>query len=139
MASGSRVRNPLFIKTFTAGEALAAHLAVIWHATAADTVSLPAGAADTQVCGVTLAAAAAGEDVEVCMFGPCILRVDGNAAAIIAGDAIEVHDAVGYGAKRTLTDGTTLRELIGQAMEASSADGDEISVFVGKTPWAFTA
>lgn len=130
MASGSRRINPLLIQTFTAGEALAAHRIVIWHASTADTVIYPAAAPDTQMVGVTMHGAASGEDVGVCVLGPCLVTVDGNAAAITAGDWIEVHNTAGYGGKRALSDGANYRELLGRALEGSSADNDEIAVFV---------
>jgi hypothetical protein len=130
MASGARRIHPLLIRTFTAGEALDAHRIVIWHATDAGKVSYPGSAPDTQMVGVTMHDAASGADVDVCCFGPCLLTVDGNAAAIAAGDWIEVHSTTGYGGKRALSDGTTYRELLGQAEEASTADNDEIVVFV---------
>lgn len=130
MASGSRIIEPMLVKTFLAGAALSAHRIVIWHASTAETVIAPAAAPDTQMVGVTLAAAASGADVEVCMFGPCLLTVDGNAANIAAGDLIEVHSTGGYGGKRATTDGTTYREILGFALEASTADNDEIAVFV---------
>jgi acyl CoA:acetate/3-ketoacid CoA transferase beta subunit len=139
MASGARRINPILLQTYTAGTALAAHRIVIWHATDADVVIYPAAAPDTQMVGVTMEAAASGADVEVCVLGPCLVTVDGNAANIAAGDAIEVHSTSGYGGKRALSDGTTYREILGMAMEASTADNDEIVVFVGKTPWVPTA
>lgn len=132
MASGSRRQQPLLINTYTAGEALEAYRIVIWHASTANTVIYPTTAPDTQMVGITLADAASGADVEVCEFGPCLLTVDGNAANIVAGDWIEVHSTGGYGGKRALADGANYRELIGYAMEASTADNDEIAVFVCK-------
>lgn len=132
MASGSRRINPLLIQTFTAGEALDAHRIVIWHATDANKVSYPAGAADTQIVGVTMHDAASGADVDVCVLGTCLVTVDGNAANIAAGDWLEVHSTTGYAGKRALSDGTTYRELLGQAYEASTADNDEIVVFISK-------
>lgn len=138
MASGARRINPILTQTFTAGAALAAHRIVIWHATDADTVIYPAAAPDTQVVGITLEAAASGADVEVVILGTCLLTVDGNAANIAAGDAIEVHSTSGYGGKRALSDGTTYREIVAKALEASTADGDEIAVLL--TPcWVPTA
>lgn len=138
MASGSQVRDPVLVKTFTAGTALAAHRIVIWHATDANKVIYPAAAPDTQMVGVTLTAAVEGGDVDVCMLGPCRLTVDGNAANIAAGDWIEVHSTTGLGGRRAAADGTTYRELLGYALEASTADNDEISVFVNICP-AFTS
>lgn len=132
MASGARRIHPLLIRTYTAGEALEAHRIVIYHATDANKVIYPTTAPDTQMVGVTMADAASGADVDVCCLGPCLLTVDGNAAAIAAGDWIEVHSTTGYGGKRALADGATYRELLGQAEEASTADNDEIVVFVAK-------
>lgn len=119
---------PSFQKTFVAAEALAAHRLVIQSSTDGQ-VEYPAGADDTQVLGVTMHAAAAGADVDVIIFGPALLTVDGNASAISVGDWLVSHSADGYGAKRALSDGTTFREFIGRALEASTADGDEISIF----------
>jgi hypothetical protein len=138
MASGTRHLNPIIIQTLTAGEALAAHRVVIWHSTTAGTVSYPAGAADLQVVGVTMTAAASGADVDVCRLGTCLLTVNGT-TDIAAGDAVEVEGTDGMGVKRALSDGTTLREIIGTADEAGTEDGDEIVVFVGRMPFAFTS
>jgi len=139
MASGSRAPKPVLIETYTATAATVAHVIVIWHATAADNVIVPAAAPDLQIVGVTMHAAVAGGDIDVCVLGPCILKVDGNASAIAAGDAIEVHSTAGLGGKLALSDGTTLKEIVGVAYEAASADNAEISVFVGKNPFLFTA
>lgn len=131
-----RIIDPsLYTYTFNAEEALDAHVLVIQGATDGG-VQLPGAAPDTQVIGVTIAAAASGEDVDVCMFGPCLLRVDGNAANIAVGDWLEVHATTGYGGKRALSDGTTFRELVGWALEASTADADEIAIFFTKVPTA---
>lgn len=132
MASGSRTINPIQIQSYLAGAAIAAHRIVIWHASTADTVIPPASAPDTQMVGVSMAAAASGAVVDVCVLGPCLLTVDGNAANIAAGDLIEVHSTSGYGGKRAASDGTTYREILGIALEASTADDDEIAVFVGR-------
>ncbi len=126
---------PSFQKTFVAAEALAAHRLVIQSSTDGQ-VEYPAGAADTQVLGVTMHAAAAGQDVDVVMFGPALVTVDGAASGISAGDWLETHDGTGIAGKRALADGTTFRELIGWALEASTADGDEIAVFITKVPAA---
>jgi len=124
----ARIVHSQIKHTFTAAEALLAYRLVIFSSTAGQ-VEYPAGAADTQHAGVTLAGAASGADVEVCLFGPCLCTVDGNAAAIAVGDWLESHDAAGMAGIRAATDGTTAREIIGRALEASTADGDEISIF----------
>ena len=134
-----RLRStPCVIQTFLAAEVLAAHRLVIFSATDGN-VEYPAGAGDTQHAGVTMhEATAIGQMVDVCMLGPCILTVDGNASNIAVGDFLESHNATGYGSKVTLTDGTTAHEIVARAMQASTADDEEISVFVNVMP-AFLA
>jgi len=138
MASGARLINPIAVSTLIAGEELAAHRVVIWHATEAKTVSYPAGAADLQIAGVTMAAADSGACVDVCRLGDCLLTVNGT-TDIAAGDLIEIEGTDGMGVKRATTDGTTYRELIGKANEAGTEDGHEISVFVSMAAWGWTS
>jgi hypothetical protein len=83
----------------------------------------------------------AGEMVEVCTHGICKLKVDGT-DAIALGDALCTHGAAGYAqllacdAPTTYLKATmnTMMKYIGaafaKALEASSADGDIIPVFV---------
>lgn len=50
------------------------------------------------------AAAAAGETVKVCIYGRCKVRVDGNAAAVVAGVSQLAYDADGVADVATATD-----------------------------------
>ena len=93
MASGSRVNEPILKKTFLAGEALLAFRIVIWHSSTAETVIYPDSNPDTQKVGVTLSAAASGANVEVVMFGPTIVTVNGNSNNSAAG-AMIVSDCI---------------------------------------------
>jgi hypothetical protein len=85
---------------------------------------------------------AAGQMVNVCVFGWCKLKVDGNSDNIGSGDAIATHNADGYGQQADITFPTTyskttvetqvkhLAACFARAGRASTADGDEIPVFV---------
>lgn len=130
----ARSVSPIHIETFVAGEALEAGRMVI-TGTTNDAVIYPTGDADTQLMGVTLTAAASGEYVDICMLGPCSLKVLANSPNIVVGDPIMAKSTAGKGAKATTTADVT-SEIIGWAMEASTADDDEIAVFVNKQWYA---
>lgn len=122
----SHYAKPLHVMPATAGEALAAYRLVI-VGTSDDAVIYPTAIRDTQIVGITLAAAAINEPVDVVTHGYALLKVDGNTANIAFGDAIMVHNSTGYGQK-VASSGAGLVECIGFAMEASTADDDIISV-----------
>jgi hypothetical protein len=128
MSVMARSNSPIHIESFLAGEALLENRMVIIGSTD-ETVIYPTGDADTQLIGITLTAAASGAYVDVCMLGPCILKVDGNTANIVVGDPIMSLSTAGLGRKATATADVTT-EIIGRALQASTAANDEISVFV---------
>jgi len=95
------------------------------------------------------AATAAGQVVQVCVFGRCKCKVDGNAANIAIGDALSTHNADGVAQKTSVDVTATVNEAnveaaiknsmsrFAKALKASTADGDIIPVFVnthGGTP-----
>jgi hypothetical protein len=123
-----RIHKPAdgVVHRFDAQVAIAKGQAVIWG-TAEDDVTLPAAANDTPV-GIALNDAAIGEEVDVCMFGPC----DG-----IAGGAITRGAVLGIGGANgrvvAVTPGVTTADthIIGTALETVGADGNSVSLFVG--------
>jgi hypothetical protein len=114
------------VHRFDAEEAITTGQAVVWG-TAEDEVALPAAANDTPV-GIALNDAAAGEEVDVCLFGPC---------DAIAGGAITRGAVVGIGGATgrvvAVTPGVTTADthIVGTALEEVGADGDSVSIFVG--------
>lgn len=107
-----------------ATEALAAFRCVILS-TDTEYVEYPAAQYDGAIYGVTLHAVAIGKPVEIGLIGVFPVQVDGNAAAIIAGDPIGVHNDTGYGQDVT---GAASRPYFGTAVTGTSTDGDIISV-----------
>ena len=85
---------------------------------------------------------AAGQMVEVCVWGIVKCKVDGNADAIADGDALIAHGAAGYAQLcaidcPTTYAASTLNTLFkyalatfAMALEAATVDGDIIPVFV---------
>lgn len=90
------------------------------------------------------AADAAADSVQVCVFGMCKGKVDGNAANIGLGDFLQTGDDPGTAEKlapfdspATFTEAGLQAELdlkmgktLGKALKASTVDGDIIPVFV---------
>lgn len=111
-----------------------------------------AGLGDEDVIGVAVgpklasgkAADAAGDRVQVCVFGMCKCKVDGNAANIALGDFLQTGATSGdaeklvpFDSPATFTEAGLQAELdlkmgktLGKALKASTADGDIIPVFV---------
>lgn len=116
-----------------AAEDLAAHRIVIIDPTTNENVRYPEADADTQLFGITLAAADSGKVVDVAVSGIVKCQVDGNAANLVWGDWIQAHSTAGLGMKVTST-GAARYEVIGRnfashlATGASTADNDIISV-----------
>jgi hypothetical protein len=112
------------VHRFDAQVAITKGQAVIWG-TAEDDVTLPAAANDTPV-GIALNDA--GEEVDVCMMGPC---------DAIAGGAITRGAVLGIGGTNgrvvAVTPGVTTADthIIGTALETVGADGNTVSIFVG--------
>lgn len=73
------------------------------------------------------ATSAAGQGAQVCIYGRCIVAVNGSAATINIGDPIATDpNNAGYGIK-----GTALTNfIIGRALQSSTAFGDYILVDV---------
>lgn len=108
--------------TKIATEDLAAYRLVILS-TDREACEYPAAQYDTGIIGVTLHAAALGKPVEIGVIGIFPVQVDGAAVAIAIGDAIGVHDGLGYGQDVV---GAASRAYFATAQEASSTDGDVI-------------
>lgn len=119
---------PLHFISREAAEALEPYRLVIFNASDDSKVEYPAAEFDPCI-GITMTGAASGERVDVCMLGPCRLKVDGNVANILAGDLIVNHTDAGYGRKVAATANTVYRP-IGIALGAATADGADITVFV---------
>ena len=120
--------DPLYVVNKIASEALAAYRIVI-ISTDQTTCEYPAGSTDTQLMGITLHSAASGENVDICVFGPCLLEVNGNSTNIGWGDPVGAPTDAGIGAHLAATADLT-SEYIGRAWGSSTADGDVIPVFV---------
>jgi len=118
---------PGIIVNRIATEALAAHRLVIFS-TDDTAVEYPAAQFDAAY-GVTMHEAALGEQVDVCILGPCLVKVDGNATNIVAMDKLTTHDAAGIAQKIGST-ANTVYPYVGYALGAATADGALISVFV---------
>lgn len=125
----------ILTESYVAAEALLAHRIVIVSSVVGE-CRYPDSAPDTQMIGVTLAGAASGEVIEVVTLGNALLTVNGNSVSIVDRDWIESVGTVGIGIKRDIADGANVRELLGQATEASSTDGDEIVVKINIVPFA---
>lgn len=81
--------------------------------------------ADVQTLGVLINEPESGEGADVVLFGTAKMIVDGNAAGIAVSDFL-MTDANGKG---VLCNGDT-ENIVGQALAASTADGDIIPVIV---------
>ena len=109
------------------GGAIGANLIVV-AGTANNQCALPGAAEALKQLGVTVtAAAAAGDPIQVCELGRADLKVNANGAAIAVGDMVSSDGTTGRGQVATLTN---TKSVIGRALQASSADGDLIAVFV---------
>jgi hypothetical protein len=129
MAGTPRFNGPSVItKGFVAAEALAAYRLVI-VSTDTDQCEYPASQYDPCI-GVTLHAAASGAMVDVCIFGLCLVQVDGAAATITAlTTMLLAHNDAGY-AQAAAGGAAGLRRTIGMALATSSTDGDIIPMLV---------
>lgn len=116
--------------TLTAKVDLEAHRLVRLDATDTNLADYPSGQFG-EVFGITLHAASAGNPVAVARGGFALLKVDGNASNVVAGDSICAHDNTGVGQK-VAGGAAGSRKCIGFACAASTADGDLISVEVLK-------
>lgn len=108
--------------------ALEAHRLVRLDATDTNLADYPSGQFG-EVFGITLHAAEAGKPVDVAVGGFAMLKVDGNAVNIAAGDSIVAHTNDGLGQKAA-GGAAGNRKCIGFACTSSTVDGDLISVRV---------
>jgi hypothetical protein len=122
MADSNEVHEILCISR-KATEALAAHRLVIQTAALPGECEYPAAQYDAGIIGVTMHAAAAGEDVKIGKIGIFLVQVDGAAAGIALGDPLGVHNDTGYAQD---VQGAASRPYVATAMAISSADGDVI-------------
>lgn len=118
------VRHAILTLSFTAGADLSAKR---YTAVKADTTAwqvVAAGAGDAGL-GILQNEPTSGKAAEVDMVGATRWKVDGNAAAIAPGDFLK-SDTNGKGVKTT----TDNDQVMARALEASSADGDIITVIL---------
>lgn len=115
--------------SFRAENAVTKYAAVI-AGTAGDQVDMP-GAANDEPVGLTTEAADAGASVEVVFHGVAV----GIASAAIARGAM-VAIAGTSGKLVAITPGTTTADarVVGRAMVAAAADGDQITVWLTNQP-----
>ena len=112
--------NFQIVKSFTVGNA-----AVSQYDLVKTPAALVVGAAATDTCvGITQSGAAIGADVDVCIFG--VTRATAS-AAITRGDLLEAAAAGEVATHST----TSTKPVIGVALEAATAQGDEIEIFLG--------
>ena len=120
--------NANIVVPATSGVAIARNLAVKLDTTNSNAVqrSVDLCGAGEQAYGVTgQTTTETNKDVEVIVFGAAHMVVDGNAAAIAAGDYLLVN-ASGQGVKST----TDLDKIVAIAEQASTTAGELIRVFV---------
>ena len=122
MANNLRIHRVL-TETKLATEALAAYRLIILS-TDREFCEYPNAQYDPAVYGVTLHAVAIGKPVEIGIIGVFPVQVDGNAAAIVAGDPIGVHNDTGYGQD---VQGAASRPYCASAETGTTVDGDIIS------------
>ncbi len=113
----------IHVITKIATEDLLAHRFVQFTSGSREAVEYPAAQYDTAQLGVTLHRALAGQPVEIGVAGWFPVQVDGAAVAIVAGDAIGVHNDTGYGQDVT---GAASRAYFATALEGTTTDGDII-------------
>jgi len=118
--------NPMLIKTYTAEVAITKYMAVI-EGTSDGQANDP-GAANDVALGIALHAAAAGEPVDVCLFGPCLAVADG---AFSRGALLAISSTTGKVDAITIGVTTADQRVIGKALQTAGADGDLVSIFVG--------
>jgi len=110
------------------------------YISAADTVTISGeGAAVGKVNGILLnKPSSAGDPAEVLTASGCFckLKVNGNDSSIDVGDPLEADSgSLGIGIKLTIkADGDTETYMIGWANEASTADGEYITVLTNFAP-----
>lgn len=111
--------NFSIVKSFTVGAAAVAQYQLVKTPAA-----LVEGAAATDTAlGVVQSGAAIGADVDVCLFG--VTRAIAS-AAITRGDLLEAAAA----GEVALHSGTSTKPVVGIALEAATAQGDEIEIFL---------
>lgn len=118
--------DPMMIKSYTAEVAITKFMVVI-EGTADGQCNDP-GAANDVCLGVAMNAAAAGETVDVVLFGPYTVIAQ---AAISRGALVAIQGVTGKVAAITPGVGTADQRVVGKALQAADADGDQMSIFVG--------
>lgn len=113
------------VRPYEADAALAAGLCVVAGAKVTS-VKLPVAAGDRALGVMAFAASGAGVPASVVEFGECKAVA---AAAIARGDMVEVAGASGKVQTSAPAAGTN-RNIVGMALEAAAADGDEILLLV---------
>jgi hypothetical protein len=111
------------------GGALAAGIAVI-PGTAANQVKLPTGANQMPLGITKYATAAAGDAVEVVVFGTVEAVVLGNSSNIAVGDPLTVNGTTGKLSKSAITNGL---HIFAVALEAATADDVVITVLIDRS------
>lgn len=115
--------NPVLIKSFTAAAAISDRRIVKFSATDQVTMAIAATDSMVGVCGEV--APAAGERCDVTLVGIALVE----AGAVVAQGAFVTADASGRGVVAAPAVGVNNR-VIGIALEAATAAGDEIRVLL---------
>ena len=120
-----RINLPTTITAFTAEGAAVAHQAV--SAGTADTQVDCTPAAGAQCIGITLGAAADGEQVDVILAGPCLAIAAG---VIPRSSPVEIDGVTGRVVAFVPASGagTAAVNLVGYALEAAAGAGEVISI-----------
>ena len=120
---GISAPRPLIVTGFVAGADLTAKQFCLLKYSAANALTYAAADTDLAV-GVCYNKPYTGEAVELVPLGQvCMMKVDGNAGAIVPGTRL-VSDAAGVGHAST----TNVKRASAIALDSSSADGDVIMV-----------
>lgn len=104
---------------------------VVVAGTAEDQVALPGGADVGRIVGITIDSAAVGETIQVCTDGVADLTVNAASPNIGKRDFVGIHGTTGRGKLSALAN---TNFVVGQAIEAASADGVKIAVQVRPLP-----
>lgn|SRR5574343_30251 len=120
-----RIVNPLLIKTFTAEATITKYMVVV-EGTADGQANAPSGA-NVQSLGIAMHAAAAGDSVDVVLFGAYIGVANG---AIARGAHVAISGTDGRLASITIGSTTASLRLVGKALSAASSAGDQFSILL---------
>lgn len=128
----SQKTNHIATMGFVAGGTISANRLVKWDTTDGQVVHATAG---DPVLGVALHSASSGEQVDVCLFGLC----DVEASAAISQNAVVGATTAGKAVAISTGTSSADNDLAGTAFEAATADGDLITIFIGKNPMVTNA